>query len=91
MPRDPLSNTIGDVYLTAPDGDRLLKLAEVSARVALGKSAIYTRISDGTFPAPVSLGPGTVRWRKSEVDDWIRCLQPTVSRGGEAPPDPRSA
>ncbi len=77
------------VYLTDAEGDRLLKLAEVTARVALGKSAIYTRISEGTFPSPVSLGPGAVRWRKSEVDAWISRLPPAfprpASEGAEYP------
>lgn len=52
---------------------RLLPIAEVSARVGLGKSAIYDRISRGEFPAPVSLG-ATSRWVESEVEAWIEAL-----------------
>ncbi|GAB4069586.1 AlpA family transcriptional regulator [Ancylobacter sonchi] len=68
------------MYLTDAEGDRLLKLAEVTARVALGKSALYVKINEGTFPSPVRLAPGAVRWKKSEVDAWIAGLQPVYQR-----------
>lgn len=49
---------------------RLLRLPEVIARCALGKSAIYARIRAGSFPAPVDLG-GVVAWVESEIEAWI--------------------
>ncbi|HDR9508372.1 AlpA family transcriptional regulator [Burkholderia cepacia] len=54
--------------------ERLLRFAEVSARVGLSKSEIYRRINAGTFPAGVKLGVRVVAWRQSAVDDWIRAL-----------------
>ena len=53
---------------TAPR--RLLRRAEVLDRVGMAKSTLYSRISAGTFPKPVSLG-ASVRWVESEVDAWI--------------------
>lgn len=50
--------------------ERLLRLAEVIARVGFGKTAIYDRIRAGTFPKPVPLG-GVVAWVESEIDAWI--------------------
>lgn len=39
-------------------------------RVGLSKSTLYSRISAGTFPKPVTLG-SSVRWVESEVEGWI--------------------
>lgn len=49
---------------------RLLRRAEVMDRVGLSKSTLYSRISAGTFPKPVTLG-SSVRWIESEVEGWI--------------------
>lgn len=51
--------------------DKLLRLSEVCSSVALAKSAIYERIAAGTFPRPVSVGPKAVRWRQSEISEWV--------------------
>jgi prophage regulatory protein len=42
--------------------ERLIKLSEVSRRVGLGKSMIYKKIQDGTFPGPYKLSPFASRW-----------------------------
>lgn len=55
--------------------ERLLRFAEVRARIGLSKSEIYRRIGAGTFPAGVKLGARAVAWRESTVDDWIRALR----------------
>jgi prophage regulatory protein len=49
---------------------RLLRRSEVQDRVGLGKSTLYSRISAGSFPKPVTLG-SSVRWVESEVEAWI--------------------
>ena len=49
---------------------RFIKLAQVRAYTSLSTSEIYRRISDGTFPAQVSLGPNSVAWVESEVLQW---------------------
>lgn len=55
--------------------ERLLRFAEVRARIGLSKSEIYRRIGAGTFPAGVKLGARAVAWRESAVEDWIRALR----------------
>jgi prophage regulatory protein len=57
---------------------RLIRLPEVKARVGLSRSSIYSRISDGAFPSPIKLGPRSVAWLESSVDQWIeeRLSQP---------------
>ena len=48
----------------------LLRLPEVKAMTGLSKSSLYALIREGTFPAPVRLGPRAVAWVKSEVRQW---------------------
>lgn len=50
---------------------KLLLLREVCARVRLGKSAIWARVRDGTFPAPIKIGDRARAWLADEVDAWI--------------------
>ncbi|ALB95425.1 AlpA family transcriptional regulator [Burkholderia pseudomallei] len=54
--------------------ERLLRFVEVSSRIRLSKSEIYRRISAGTFPKSVKLGPRAVAWRESDIDGWIQAL-----------------
>ena len=54
-----------------PNAITILRLPDVLARVALSRSTIYQRVSDGRFPRPVSLGGRAVGWIEAEVDDWI--------------------
>jgi predicted DNA-binding transcriptional regulator AlpA len=34
-------------------------------------STLYKGIKTGRFPAPLKLGPGTARWRRSEIIDML--------------------
>lgn len=56
---------------TTPKPLRLVRLDEVIDRIGLGKTAIYGRIREKVFPAPVPLGGGSVAWVESEIDAWI--------------------
>ena len=59
----------------------ILRLPSVKARTGLSRSTIYLRISEGRFPAPVSLGGRAVGWVETEVNDWLN-QQIKASRGG---------
>jgi prophage regulatory protein len=50
---------------------KLLTFAQVSEAVALGRSTVYQRIKEKTFPRPVSLGAHCVRWRSDDIAAWI--------------------
>ncbi|MDW9780131.1 AlpA family phage regulatory protein [Sinorhizobium medicae] len=54
--------------------DRLLKLRDVRCMTSLGTSTIYRKMKDGSFPRPRQLSEACVRWRESEIMDWIRAL-----------------
>jgi prophage regulatory protein len=49
----------------------ILRLPTVKARTGLSRSTIYLRISESSFPAPVSLGGRAVGWIEAEVNDWL--------------------
>lgn len=48
-----------------------LRLPEVKKLTGLGRSTIYLKISQGTFPASVSLGDRAVAWIDAEINQWI--------------------
>ncbi|WAJ29950.1 helix-turn-helix transcriptional regulator [Antarcticirhabdus aurantiaca] len=55
-------------------GERLLRLREVQQKLGISRGAVYDRMANGTLPRPLQVGPGTVRWRESEIDAWIESL-----------------
>lgn len=50
---------------------KILRLPNVKTRTGLSRSAIYSRMAEGNFPRAISLGPRTVGWVESEIDDWL--------------------
>jgi len=50
---------------------KLLRLPQVKTITGLSKSTIYARISEGTFPKQVPLGPRLVVWVESDIQKWI--------------------
>ena len=51
--------------------DRLMRLEEVLRCTGLSRSELYRQIQCGTFPRAVRVGKRAVRWRESEVEEWI--------------------
>ena len=49
----------------------ILRLPAVKARTGLSRSTIYLRVSEDTFPKPVSLGGRAVGWIEAEVQSWL--------------------
>ena len=63
--------------------ESLLRLPQVEAVVGMKKSKIYSLLQEGQFPAPVRLGPRSVRWKASAVSAWIDNLKAdTTGREG---------
>ena len=50
---------------------RFLRLAEVLEMTGMGKTFIYDRMKDGTFPKQIQLGSRRVVWDKQEVIKWM--------------------
>ncbi|WP_374481323.1 helix-turn-helix transcriptional regulator [Zoogloea sp.] len=49
----------------------ILRRREVEDRTGLRCSTIYEGIKARTFPAPVRLGPRSVGWLESEINNWL--------------------
>jgi prophage regulatory protein len=55
--------------------DRLLRRRDVEAIVGLSRSAIYAKIAERSFPEPVKIASHAVRWRESDVRQWMERLK----------------
>jgi prophage regulatory protein len=51
--------------------DRLVRLKEVMRIVGLGKTMIYRKIKEGSFPRPYKPSPFASRWSEREVLRWV--------------------
>ena len=50
---------------------QLLRLKQVEEKTGLKRSQIYLYMKDGTFPRSIKIGPASVAWLESEIDQWI--------------------
>jgi len=50
---------------------RILKRPATQLKCGLSKTALYDKIQNGKFPKPIKLGPKSVGWLESELDQWI--------------------
>ena len=51
--------------------DRLLKVLELTEFLGVAHSTLYKWVEEGTFPKPYKMGKKSVRWRLSEVEQWL--------------------
>ena len=56
----------------AADDLRLIRLNQVMTKIGMGRSWVYSKVAEGTFPQPVNFGGRAVAWVEAEVDNWIR-------------------
>ena len=67
--------------MAASTADRLLRLSEVQTRTALGRTTIYRKMREGSFPEPLKIGTRAVRWIESEIEAWkAACPRATGDR-----------
>ena len=53
------------------NGSKILRLPQVCELVGLGRSTVYAKLAEGTFPVPVRLGPRAVGWRTRDILAWL--------------------
>ena len=51
--------------------DAFLRREEVEARTSLSRSSIYRLMRSGVFPEPVKISLRAVRWRSSEIEQYL--------------------
>ena len=64
--------------------ERMLRLPKVVERTGLSTTTLWRRERAGEFPKRRRLGPNSVGWMESEVNEWLRSL-PLAAE--EPPPD----
>ena len=62
---------------TTENIDRFLRLDEVLHVTGIGRNTVYRRIREGTFPKQVKIGPKSVAWRQSDINQWMASLNPS--------------
>jgi prophage regulatory protein len=50
---------------------QLLRLKQVEDKTGLKRSQIYLYMKIGDFPRSIKIGPASVAWLESEIDEWI--------------------
>ncbi|MCT4714471.1 AlpA family transcriptional regulator [Enterobacteriaceae bacterium H18W14] len=50
---------------------QLLRLRQVEEKTGLKRSQIYIYMKSGAFPRSIKIGPASVAWLESEIDEWI--------------------
>lgn len=61
--------------------NKLIRLPDVERATGLKRTAIYTRVKRGQFPAPVPIGGRAVAWVEDEISDWIHAQIAVRDRG----------
>ncbi|WP_082021171.1 helix-turn-helix transcriptional regulator [Geobacter anodireducens] len=54
--------------------ERMLKLQEILTLTGVSRSTIWRWTKEGSFPKPARVSPRTIRWRASDVLNWIDSL-----------------
>jgi prophage regulatory protein len=66
------------------ESKRILRDAEVKKRTQLSRVQRWRRVRNGTFPAPVQLGPNSIGWYEDEIESWV-ANRPRVKYAATSP------
>ena len=50
---------------------KFIKLPTVMDLTGYRRTSIFDKVAEGSFPAPVKLGPRAVAWVSEEIKDWM--------------------
>lgn len=48
---------------------------QLALRYGVSRPTIWRWVKEGDLPSPIKLGPGSTRWKLSEVEDWEKKRQ----------------
>ncbi len=55
--------------------DKLLTATEVNETLGLGKYMFNKMVRDGTAPKGIRISERIIRWKESEINEWINSKQ----------------
>lgn len=64
---------------TNQTSQKLLTAQAVGAKLSLSKRAVFRMRSAGLICSPVKVGVGAIRWRQSDIEQWIALGCPSKS------------
>ena len=50
---------------------KFIKLPTVMDLTGYRRTSIFDKVAEGSFPAPVKLGPRAVAWVSEEIESWM--------------------
>ena len=56
---------------TNTTAEKLLTAQAIAEKLSLSKRAIFRMRSAGLICSPVKVGAGAIRWRQSDIEQWI--------------------
>ncbi len=59
--------------------EKLLTAQAVGEKLSLSKRAVFRMRSAGLICSPVKVGAGAIRWRQSDIEQWIALGCPSKS------------
>ena len=71
-PEKPASQ--GKSKQSAYAGNVLISIGDLCKQIGVSRTTIYRWLNEGTFPSPVRISPGAVRWRSEDVEQWRSAL-----------------
>lgn len=51
--------------------DRFLNIHDVCEKIRFSRDAVYKMIARGEFPKQIPVGSKSVRWRESDINNWM--------------------
>ncbi len=57
--------------------EKLLTAQAIAEKLSLSKRAVFRMRSAGLICSPVKVGAGAIRWRLSDIEEWISWGCPT--------------
>jgi prophage regulatory protein len=67
----PVTSDLNPATVHARTSYRIIRIGAVKDKLGISRSSIYQRISQGSFPKQVRLGPHSVGWVENEVEAWL--------------------
>ncbi len=66
---------------------KLLRMRDLTSEYGLSPASVYRWIKEGIFPLPISLGPNSVAWKRTEIEEWESTrprarIRPICGQGG---------
>ncbi|MCY3677933.1 MAG: AlpA family phage regulatory protein [Gemmatimonadetes bacterium] len=51
--------------------DRILRPRAVCDRLSISRTTLWRKQKDGDFPPALRLGPNSIGWRESTIQEWL--------------------